>query len=98
MLVGHSHIALAIGLDDDELHGGPAPAGTEIELEGRWLLNPARSGSRATATRARHGSRSTRMRSGPASTASPIRSSERRREMREPGFPAPLAERLAQGV
>ena len=40
VLVGHSHVALAIGLDRDELHGGLAPAGTEIELEGRWLLNP----------------------------------------------------------
>jgi diadenosine tetraphosphatase ApaH/serine/threonine PP2A family protein phosphatase len=40
VLVGHSHVALAIGLDDVELHGGPAPAGTEIALEGRWLLNP----------------------------------------------------------
>jgi len=40
VLVGHSHVALAIGLDDVELHGGPAPAGTEIVLEGRWLLNP----------------------------------------------------------
>ena len=40
VLVGHSHVALAIGLDDTELHGGLAPAGTEVELEGRWLLNP----------------------------------------------------------
>src|ERR1041384_8373839 len=40
VLVGHSHVALAIGLDDAELHGGLAPAGTEIALEGRWLLNP----------------------------------------------------------
>jgi diadenosine tetraphosphatase ApaH/serine/threonine PP2A family protein phosphatase len=40
VLVGHSHVALAIGLDDVELHGGPAAAGTEIALEGRWLMNP----------------------------------------------------------
>src|SRR5216117_2770022 len=40
VLVGHSHVALAIGLDDAELHGGLAPAGTEVELDGRWLLNP----------------------------------------------------------
>jgi diadenosine tetraphosphatase ApaH/serine/threonine PP2A family protein phosphatase len=40
VLVGHSHVALAIGLDDADLHGGLAPAGTELELEGRWLLNP----------------------------------------------------------
>jgi diadenosine tetraphosphatase ApaH/serine/threonine PP2A family protein phosphatase len=40
VLVGHSHVALAIGLDDTELHGGLAPAATEVELDGRWLLNP----------------------------------------------------------
>jgi diadenosine tetraphosphatase ApaH/serine/threonine PP2A family protein phosphatase len=40
VLVGHSHVALAIGLDDSQLHGGLAAAGTEIGLDGRWLLNP----------------------------------------------------------
>jgi diadenosine tetraphosphatase ApaH/serine/threonine PP2A family protein phosphatase len=40
VLVGHSHVALAIGLDDSQLHGGLAAAGAEIELDGRWLLNP----------------------------------------------------------
>ena len=42
MLVGHSHVALAISLADDRLDGGLAPDGTEISLdgEGRWLLNP----------------------------------------------------------
>lgn len=39
VLVGHSHVALAIGLDGD-LHGGLAPGGTRVELDGRWLLNP----------------------------------------------------------
>jgi diadenosine tetraphosphatase ApaH/serine/threonine PP2A family protein phosphatase len=38
ILVGHSHIALAI---DEGLDGGQAPDGTEIDLStGRWLLNP----------------------------------------------------------
>jgi diadenosine tetraphosphatase ApaH/serine/threonine PP2A family protein phosphatase len=38
ILVGHSHIALAI---DERLDGGQSPAGTEIDLStGRWLLNP----------------------------------------------------------
>jgi len=40
VLVGHSHVALAIGLDDAQLHGGLAPVGTEVKLDGRWLLNP----------------------------------------------------------
>ena len=40
VLVGHSHVALAISVDGRELLGGLAPAGSEIELRGRWLLNP----------------------------------------------------------
>lgn len=41
VLVGHSHIPLAVTVDDGELAGGHAPAGTEIALgDGRWLLNP----------------------------------------------------------
>jgi predicted phosphodiesterase len=41
VLVGHSHVALAVG-GGEEMSGGLAPEGTEIELpEGeRWLLNP----------------------------------------------------------
>ena len=41
VLVGHSHIALAITLAEGRLQGDLAPAGTQVELqEGRWLLNP----------------------------------------------------------
>ena len=40
VLVGHSHVALAIAQDGDEVIGGAAPGGTQVELEGRWLLNP----------------------------------------------------------
>jgi predicted phosphodiesterase len=41
VLVGHSHVALAISLDDGALDGSVAPDGTEVELgRGRWLLNP----------------------------------------------------------
>jgi diadenosine tetraphosphatase ApaH/serine/threonine PP2A family protein phosphatase len=41
ILVGHSHVALALGWDGDQLTGGLAPEGTQVELEGaRWLLNP----------------------------------------------------------
>ena len=32
VLVGHSHIALALGWDGREIAGGLAPAGTEVEL------------------------------------------------------------------
>jgi diadenosine tetraphosphatase ApaH/serine/threonine PP2A family protein phosphatase len=41
VLVGHSHVALALAWDGEALDGGLAPAGTEPELgRGRWLLNP----------------------------------------------------------
>ena len=41
VLVGHSHVALAIVLAGGELSGGLAPAGTRVELpDGDWLLNP----------------------------------------------------------
>jgi len=41
VLVGHSHVPLAVTVDEGQLEGGHAPAGTEIELgERRWLLNP----------------------------------------------------------
>ena len=40
VLVGHSHVALALTLEGAEVHGGLAAAGAEVELNGRWLLNP----------------------------------------------------------
>ena len=41
MLVGHSHVALQVVQSGDELAGGVAPDGTEVELGGvRALLNP----------------------------------------------------------
>jgi predicted phosphodiesterase len=42
VLVGHSHVALALGLERGDLDGGLAPAKTVLELRGRerWLLNP----------------------------------------------------------
>jgi predicted phosphodiesterase len=40
VLVGHSHVALAITADGREVLGGLAAGGTEVKLDGRWLLNP----------------------------------------------------------
>jgi len=40
VLVGHSHVALALAVEAQAVAGGAAPAGTELELAGRWLLNP----------------------------------------------------------
>jgi diadenosine tetraphosphatase ApaH/serine/threonine PP2A family protein phosphatase len=41
VLVGHSHVALALGLSNGHLSGGLAPGGAELDLTaGRRLLNP----------------------------------------------------------
>jgi diadenosine tetraphosphatase ApaH/serine/threonine PP2A family protein phosphatase len=40
VLVGHSHVALAIAVEDGRVDGGPAPGGSKVALEGRRLLNP----------------------------------------------------------
>lgn len=42
VLVGHSHVALAFGLENGTMEGGLAPEGTEIDFGTgkRWLLNP----------------------------------------------------------
>ncbi len=41
VLVGHTHVALAIGWNDRLLEGGLAPNGTTVErAERRWLFNP----------------------------------------------------------
>jgi diadenosine tetraphosphatase ApaH/serine/threonine PP2A family protein phosphatase len=41
VLVGHSHVPLAVRLAQGRLEGGHAPAGHEVDLgQGRWLLNP----------------------------------------------------------
>jgi diadenosine tetraphosphatase ApaH/serine/threonine PP2A family protein phosphatase len=41
VLVGHTHVALALALDDDRIDGGLAPGGITVELDARrFLLNP----------------------------------------------------------
>jgi diadenosine tetraphosphatase ApaH/serine/threonine PP2A family protein phosphatase len=98
VLVGHSHVALAIGLDDTELHGGLAPAGTELELDGRWLLNPGSVGQprdgdpRAAWLELDLSERLARFHR----VEYPIGRTQA--AMRERGLPETLATRLAQGV
>jgi predicted phosphodiesterase len=41
VIVGHSHVPLAIWYDGETIEGGIAEGGSEVELgEKRWLLNP----------------------------------------------------------
>jgi predicted phosphodiesterase len=98
VLVGHSHVALLVVGSGDELDGGVAAAGTELELDGvQALLNPGSVGQ---------------PRDGDPRAAYLLldldarRASFRRvdydiertqREMREAGLPEMLAARLALG-
>jgi diadenosine tetraphosphatase ApaH/serine/threonine PP2A family protein phosphatase len=98
VLVGHSHVPLAIALDGDELGGGVAPDGTVVDLEtGRYLLNPGSVGQprdgdpRAAYLLVELGRRASYHR-----VEYPVE--ETQAEMRERGLPEPLAERLAAGV
>jgi diadenosine tetraphosphatase ApaH/serine/threonine PP2A family protein phosphatase len=97
ILVGHSHVALALTLEGGEVVGGPAPDGAEFELGGRWLLNPGSVGQ---------------PRDGDPRAAWLLLDLERRfatfhrvpypiqetqAEMRQAGLPPALATRLAHG-
>jgi diadenosine tetraphosphatase ApaH/serine/threonine PP2A family protein phosphatase len=99
VLVGHSHIPLAITLEGDVLDGGVAPEGTEIGFDrGRRLLNPGSVGQpRDGDPRAAWllidrevGTASFRR------VAYPVE--ETQAEIRERGLPDSLAQRLAHGV
>ena len=98
VLVGHSHVALAISLEGDTLGGGLAPDGTEIDLgSGRWLLNPGsvgqpRDGDPRAAYLILEPGRSARFRRVDYDLE------QTQAEMREAGLPEPLATRLAAGI
>jgi predicted phosphodiesterase len=100
VLVGHSHVALAIGAEQGQLDGGLAPAATELLLRGReaWLLNPGsvgqpRDGDPRAAwlmlDTALGRARFNRVRYPVAET---------QKEMRAAGLPQSLANRLATGT
>jgi predicted phosphodiesterase len=99
ILVGHSHVPLALHLQGEEVVGGLAPHGTEIDLaSGRWLLNPGSVGQpRDGDPKAAYclidleARRAAFLRVG-----YPIE--ETQAEMSERGLPAALAERLAYGA
>jgi predicted phosphodiesterase len=96
VLVGHSHVPLAISFAGDALAGGIAAAGTEIDLDrARWLLNPGsvgqpRDGDPRAAYLLLEGGRASFRR-----VDYPIEQTQA--EMRDAGLPEPLVERLAFG-
>jgi len=99
LLVGHSHIPIALQLSaDDSLAGGLAKGGSEIELaEGRWVLNPGSVGQpRDGDPRAAY--LLVELPNGPAHFRRiPYDIEKTQAEIREQGLPESLAERLADG-
>ncbi len=99
VLVGHSHVPLAITSESGGVHGGLAPAGTDVDLTtGRWLFNPGAVGQpRDGDPRAAYlvldldAARATFRR-----IEYPVERTQA--EMRERGLPEALAERLAYGA
>jgi diadenosine tetraphosphatase ApaH/serine/threonine PP2A family protein phosphatase len=99
VLVGHSHVALAIVDARGEVAGGLAPAGTAVPFDAaRWLLNPGSVGQ------PRDGDwRAAWLLLDLAEGRAEFRRVEydvgrTQDEIRAAGFPEALAERLAHGV
>ena len=99
VLVGHSHVALALVLADDRLDGGLAPGGAEADLAaGRCLLNPGSVGQPRDGD-PRAAWLQLDLDGGRAHFRRVEYAVERTQaEMRENGLPPALAERLALGV
>jgi predicted phosphodiesterase len=99
VLIGHSHVPMALRLEDGEVVGGLAPQGTDIDLAtGRWLVNPGSVGQpRDGDPRAAYCL--VDLGAGQASFLRvdyPI--AETQAEMREHDLPGALAERLSYGA
>jgi diadenosine tetraphosphatase ApaH/serine/threonine PP2A family protein phosphatase len=99
VLVGHSHVAMALGWDGDALTGGLAPDGTEVETAGRrWLVNPGSVGQprdgdpRAAWALIDDAAGESAFRRVPY----PIEKTQA--EIRERGLPDGLAQRLTHGI
>jgi diadenosine tetraphosphatase ApaH/serine/threonine PP2A family protein phosphatase len=98
VLVGHSHVALALGLVDGQLVGGLAPEGSGVSFsESRWLLNPGSVGQ------PRDGDpRAAYLQLDLEAKTATFKRVEydvagTQREIREAGLPEGLAARLASG-
>jgi diadenosine tetraphosphatase ApaH/serine/threonine PP2A family protein phosphatase len=100
VLVGHSHVALALSLAGERLDGGVAPGGAELGLgdADRWLLNPGSVGQprdgdpRAAYLLLDLGE----MRASFRRVAYPVERTQE--ELREIGLPEALAVRLEHGI
>jgi diadenosine tetraphosphatase ApaH/serine/threonine PP2A family protein phosphatase len=99
VLVGHTHVPLALALDGDAIDGGLAPGGVTVDLDGRrFLLNPGSVGQpRDGDSRAAWLLVDTRERTSAfRRVVYPI--DETQKEMRDAALPEALAGRLAHGL
>ena len=99
VIVGHSHVPLAIWFDGETIEGGIAEPGSEVELgEKRWLLNPGSVGQPRDGD-PRAAWLFLDLDAGKASfrrTEYPVE--ETQREIRDRGPPEALAARLEHGI
>src|SRR4051812_27461907 len=99
VLVGHSHVALALAWDGAAIEGGLAPAGTDCDTStSRWLLNPGSVGQPRDGD-ARAAWLLIDIATGRAAFRRvPYPVEKTQAEMRVAGLPEDLATRLARGV
>jgi predicted phosphodiesterase len=99
VLVGHSHLALALSWDGKQLDGGLARGGTELDTSGaRWLINPGSVGQPRDGD-ARAAWLLIDIDAGRAAFKRvPYPIEQTQAEMRAAGLPEDLATRLARGV
>jgi predicted phosphodiesterase len=99
VLVGHSHVALALGWDGDALTGGLAPAGTEVETAGkRWLMNPGSVGQPRDGDARAAWALLDDVAGRSAFRRVPYPIEQTQAEIRERELPEALAERLTHGI
>jgi predicted phosphodiesterase len=99
VLVGHSHLALAISWDGGQLDGGLAPDGTELDTsQARWLINPGSVGQPRDGDARAAWLLIDKAMGRAAFRRVPYPIEQTQAEMRAAGLPADLASRLARGV
>jgi predicted phosphodiesterase len=97
VLVGHSHVALALVQNGSGVAGGMAPAGSRVELDGRWLLNPGSVGQPRDGDPRAAWMLLDLDRMFAEFRRVPYSIEQTQTEMRERGLPGTLAARLARG-
>ena len=100
VMVGHSHVPLAMVLENGRANGGLAPGGHETDLATGPLAAQPGLGRPAARQRPARGLRDPRLRRSTARTfvrvAYPVERTQA--EIREKGLPETLAQRLALGL